>query len=59
MAKHILICPECKKYTLKDVCTACKQKTSQTKPPKYSPEDKYAKFRRQVKEQEYQEKGLL
>jgi rRNA maturation protein Nop10 len=29
------------------------------RPPKYSPEDPYGKYRRQAKEQERKEKGLL
>ena len=59
MAKRILTCPNCKKYTLKQVCDVCNAKTVEPKPPKYSPEDKYARFRREAKEQEYKEKELL
>ncbi len=59
MAKHILYCTKCKKYTLKDVCDKCKGKTTQPKPPRYSPEDKYGNFRRQTKEEEYKAKGYL
>jgi len=44
--KHILKCPKCGKYTLKDTCC---EKTIRAVPAKYSPEDKYASYRRMVK----------
>lgn len=50
MAKEILKCQICNKYTLKK--THCKKPTKTTKPAKYSPEDKYGKYRRQYKEKE-------
>ncbi len=42
-------CPKCGRYTLKDVCPACKVKTISAHPPKFSPEDKYGKYRRMLK----------
>lgn len=45
---NILKCPNCKKYTLKETCC---EKTERVKPAKYSPEDKYAYYRRKAKEQ--------
>jgi len=49
--KHIMQCISCKTYTLKDKCPNCNEKTIMPKPPKYSPEDKYAKYRRIAKKQ--------
>ena len=45
---HIMKCSKCGKYTLEDSC--CNKKTISPQPPKYSPEDKYADYRRQYKE---------
>ncbi len=42
---------------MKFVC--CGDKTESLKPPKYSPVDKYANYRREAKRKEFQEKGLL
>ena len=56
MASEILFCESCKKYTLNKEC--CGKKTSSIKPPKFSLDDKYGKYRRQVKRKELEEKGL-
>jgi len=50
MAKHIMFCKKCKKFTIKDAC-ACGSKTLTTKPAKYSPEDKWGKYRRRSKKE--------
>lgn len=47
--KHILKCLSCNKYTMKESC--CGVKTENPKPVRYSPADKYAKYRRQAKKQ--------
>ena len=57
--KHILKCNKCDKYTLEGVCPDCGSKTFSAIPPKYSPEDKYAKFRRIEKRDLFLEKGLI
>jgi H/ACA ribonucleoprotein complex subunit 3 len=57
--KHIHLCNICSKYTMKEECPSCGGKAVLAKPPKYSPEDKYGKYRRETKEKELQEKGLL
>jgi H/ACA ribonucleoprotein complex subunit 3 len=57
--KHILKCQKCGAYTMKDSCPLCGAKTETPKPAKYSPEDKYASYRRQVKKQALSDKGLL
>jgi len=56
--KHILKCSKCGKYTMKQVCE-CGGKAVLSKPPKYSPEDKYGHYRRKVKKPELIKKGLL
>ncbi len=53
MTRHILKCVVCGSYTMKEI--HCGKKTISPKPMKYSPEDKYGKYRRQVKK----EKGLI
>ncbi len=50
MAKHILFCYDCEKYTMKDKCPSCGSTTARPRPPKYSPDDKYAEYRRKYKE---------
>lgn len=46
--RHILKCPECKSYGISEECS-CGSKRIEPKPPKYSSEDKYAKYRREAK----------
>lgn len=48
---NILKCPTCGSYGLKEMCI-CNTKRLTVKPAKYSPEDKYAKYRRMAKEEE-------
>lgn len=57
--KHLLKCNSCKLYTMKEACPECKKKTSPIKPPKYSPEDKYAKYRRIATLEQRKERDLL
>ncbi len=47
----ILYCTKCKKFTLKETCS-CGEPTKHIKPAKYSPEDKYGKYRRIAKKQQ-------
>ncbi len=49
------ICPKCNKYTLKDLCPLCNTPAVNPHPPKFSPEDKYGKYRRLIKK----ESGVL
>ena len=44
---------------MKDTCPKCNAKTHLAKPPKYSLKDKYAEYRRKVKQEELKKKGLL
>ncbi len=41
-------CTSCKKYTLKEICPYCGQRTISPYPPRYSPQDKFGKFRREA-----------
>ena len=45
MTANIFKCSGCGKYTLSECCAELEN----SRPAKYSPEDKYAKYRRQVK----------
>ncbi|MGB8132890.1 MAG: RNA-protein complex protein Nop10, partial [Nitrososphaeraceae archaeon] len=44
--KHLIRkCPKCGAYTLKQNCNSCNVSTIDPHPPKYSPDDKYARYR--------------
>jgi H/ACA ribonucleoprotein complex subunit 3 len=43
---RILRCVSCQKYTMKGSCPVCGSLTENTFPPRYSPEDRYGKYRR-------------
>ncbi|MDO8339853.1 MAG: nucleolar RNA-binding Nop10p family protein [Candidatus Burarchaeum sp.] len=45
--KRMKRCRSCGKYTLKPDC--CGQQATTAHPPKYSPQDKYAAYRRREK----------
>jgi H/ACA ribonucleoprotein complex subunit 3 len=42
-------CTVCKVYTFKATCPKCNGKSINPEPPKYSPENKYGKYRRMFK----------
>lgn len=42
-------CPSCKIYTLKENCHRCNRPTVGTRPPSFSPQDKYGKYRREMR----------
>jgi len=44
-------CPNCKTYTLKEICPKCGGKTYMPIPPKFSPEDPYGKYRRMLRKE--------
>jgi H/ACA ribonucleoprotein complex subunit 3 len=56
---HIRFCEKDNKFTLEEVCPICGEKTILPLPPKYSPEDPYAEYRRKAKEDFLREKGYL
>ncbi|MDQ3909029.1 MAG: RNA-protein complex protein Nop10 [Thermoproteota archaeon] len=44
--KHLVRkCPSCNTYTLKHNCPKCNSITMDPHPPKYSPDDKYVRYR--------------
>lgn len=44
--KHLIRkCPACGAYTLKNSCPKCGSNTADPHPPKYSPDDKYVRYR--------------
>jgi len=43
------VCPACGRYTLATTCPVCGEKTRTPHPPKFSPEDRYGKYRRMLK----------
>jgi H/ACA ribonucleoprotein complex subunit 3 len=46
-------CGKCSSYMISQACPACgHEKTVSPRPPKYSVEDRYAKYRRMAKEQQ-------
>jgi H/ACA ribonucleoprotein complex subunit 3 len=49
MTNHLLKCSKCGSYGISEIC-GCGEKRVAPKPPKYSPEDKYGKYRRLYKE---------
>jgi len=46
-------CETCSIYTLKSRCPRCKKETSTPHPPKFSPEDRYGKYRRALKREKF------
>ncbi len=38
-------CVDCNQYTLKNECPKCNEKTKTVHPAKFSPDDKYMKYR--------------
>ena len=38
-------CSECRRYTLKDLCKECNVETNSVHPAKFSPDDKYLRYR--------------
>jgi H/ACA ribonucleoprotein complex subunit 3 len=57
--KHILKCKDCSIYTLEERCPKCGTKTNICIPPKYSPVDKYAEYRRKAKQPERKKAELI
>jgi len=42
-------CKACGEYTLKEVCVRCGARTVSPLPPRFSPTDRYGKYRRMLK----------
>ncbi|MBN2156286.1 MAG: RNA-protein complex protein Nop10 [Candidatus Lokiarchaeota archaeon] len=46
MPKMLHYCPKCEEYTLSiNICSRCGSKVKNPHPPKFSPQDKYQKYR--------------
>ncbi len=45
----ILRCPDCLAYSLHEKCPKCGHATRNPLPPKFSPEDHYGAYRRQLR----------
>lgn len=56
--RDIMHCPVCKKHTMNDVCD-CTMNTMPVAPVRYSPQDKYASYRRKAKEAERKAAGIV
>jgi len=50
MSNHILYCPKCKEYTMKESCS-CGEKAISVKPAKFNLEDKFGHWRRLYKKE--------
>ncbi len=55
----IRYCPNCKEYTLEEVCPRCGAKTIVKAPPRYSPKENVARYRRKMRREILQKEGLL
>ena len=47
--KKLMKCGACGAYAMGEKCPKCGGKTKTAHPPRYSPEDKWAKYRREAK----------
>ena len=45
MRFQLRICSKCNRYTLKEKCKACNEETKSAHPAKFSPDDKYMRYR--------------
>ena len=57
MSSSMRKCPRCGRYSLELKCSKCKADTVTAHPPKYSPDDRYGKYRRMSIADEYGENG--
>jgi len=46
---NLFYCENCKEYTLDKICDKCGGKTISRNPHRFSPEDRYGKYRRKLK----------
>ncbi|MEM2020689.1 MAG: RNA-protein complex protein Nop10 [Zestosphaera sp.] len=44
-------CPNCGRYTFKDTCPTCNTRTYSPHPPRFSPQDKYVRYRALAREE--------
>lgn len=50
MKARLKFCATCQDYTLAEACPRCGGKAVQNTPAKFSPEDNYGKYRRQLRQ---------
>ncbi len=46
---NMFYCKKCKIYTLDKICGNCKEKTISKNPSRFSPQNHYGKYRRELK----------
>ncbi|HKZ98495.1 MAG TPA: RNA-protein complex protein Nop10 [Thermoplasmata archaeon] len=51
MRTLLRICRACARYTLRDACPSCGAATAMPLPARYSPEDRYGKYRRRLRKE--------
>ncbi|MBQ7702080.1 MAG: hypothetical protein IJT54_06725 [Candidatus Methanomethylophilaceae archaeon] len=59
MPSSLRRCPSCGQYSMRLECKDCSSSTVPAHPPRYSPDDRYGKYRRIAIVQEYGENGKL
>ncbi|MBI2139701.1 RNA-protein complex protein Nop10 [Candidatus Woesearchaeota archaeon] len=57
--KQLMRCMSCSRYTLQKECPQCRAQTQVPLPPKFSPIDKYASYRRTAKSGQRKAQGIL
>ncbi|MGC8644775.1 MAG: RNA-protein complex protein Nop10 [Thermoplasmata archaeon] len=45
MKTLIMRCPKCGRYTMESRCPVCSSQTISSLPPRFSPQDKFGKYR--------------
>jgi H/ACA ribonucleoprotein complex subunit 3 len=53
MGSRIRRCPACGRYTLSDSCPKCGRATVCPVPPRFSPDDRYGRYRRETLKEEF------
>jgi len=46
---NLFFCKNCKVYTLDAICSKCKENNISKTPPRFSPQDHYGRYRRELK----------
>lgn len=49
MRTSIRKCRICRIYTMREICPSCGKRTAMALPPRYSPDDRFGKYRRMLK----------
>lgn len=57
MSAEIRVCRVCHGFTMSATCGKCDVPTAMAHPAKFSPDDRYGKYRRKSIEEEYGENG--